>query len=125
MAGAAHQGDQEIKLFYYHVTGQEVKTNDLSQFVPDGVFDLGGMFEYFMLFVARTCVRYQIIIGFMYLDCLLTSSVYDIPTLSRLSAYQTICFQSSLEFHCKHKHTMTSISNVCKFQVFFILVFIH
>lgn len=43
-----------------------MKTNDLSQFVPDGVFDLGGMFEYFMLLVARTCVRYQIIIGFIY-----------------------------------------------------------
>lgn len=123
MAGAAHQGDQEIKSFYYHVTGQEVKTNDLSQFVPDGVFDLGGTFEYFMLLVARTCARYQIIIGFMYLDCLLTSSVYDISTLSRPN--QTICFQSSLEFHWRHKHTMTPISNVCKFQVFFILVFMH
>lgn len=124
MAGAAHQEDQEIKSFYYHVTGQEVKTNDLSQFVPDGVFDLGGTLEYFMLLVARTRARYQIIIGFiLYLDCLLTSSVYDISTLSRPN--QTICFQSSLEFHCKHKHTMTPISNVCNFQVFFILVFMH
>lgn len=60
--------------------------------------------------------------SYMYLDCLLTSSVYDISTLSRPN--QTICFQSSLEFHCKHKH-MTPISNVCKFQVFFILVFMH
>lgn len=41
-SAAANQGDQEIKSFYYHVTGQEVKTNDLSQFVPDKVFLIGG-----------------------------------------------------------------------------------
>lgn len=75
-SAAANQGDQEIKSFYYHVTGQEVKTNDLSQFVPDKVFLIGGNVEYFMLLVMLPVYDIRLLLdSYMYLDFLLASSV--------------------------------------------------